>query len=123
MLVFLVVVFLSITIACVVIAAMDNKYMSWGKLKLWNQWIRLMDRLPEELVVFGTHQCINEANSALPAESATWILGTVWEVLVLCLAICIAVKHFCELQRPSAGWSVGDCVKVLVKTHVFYFAA
>jgi len=81
-----------------------------------------MDRLLEELVAFGTHQCVQTASSALPATTVTWILGTVWEVLALCLAIYIAMKHFRELQRPSAGWSVGDCVKVLVKTHVFYFA-
>jgi len=82
-----------------------------------------MDRLPEELVALGTHQCVESANSTPAAATATWILGTVWEVLALCLAIYIAVKHFRELQRPSAGWSVGDCFKVLVKTHVFYFAA
>ncbi|OAX41048.1 hypothetical protein K503DRAFT_780973 [Rhizopogon vinicolor AM-OR11-026] len=35
----------------------------------------------------------------------------------------IVVKHFHEVQRPSTGWSVGDCFTVLVKTHVFYFAS
>ena len=53
----------------------------------------------------------------------TWILGTAWEVVALCFAIWIAVKHFKELQRSSTGWTVGDCFMVLMKTHVFYFAS
>ena len=51
-----------------------------------------------------------------------WVLSTVWEILALCLAIWTAVKHFRELQRPSTGWTVGDCFTVLIKTHVLYFA-
>jgi hypothetical protein len=50
----------------------------------------------------------------------TWILGTAWEILTLCIAVWAAVQHFRELQRP--GWAVGDCFTVLMKTHVFYFA-
>ena len=52
----------------------------------------------------------------------TWILATAWESLTLFLAVWIAVKHFRELQRPSSGWTVGDCFTILIKTHVFYFA-
>ncbi|OAX30537.1 hypothetical protein K503DRAFT_870975 [Rhizopogon vinicolor AM-OR11-026] len=53
----------------------------------------------------------------------TWILTTAWETLALVLAVWIAVKHFREVQRPSAGWTVGDCFTILIKTHVFYFAS
>jgi hypothetical protein len=52
----------------------------------------------------------------------TWILSTVWEVLALCLAIWIVVKHLRELQRSSRGWAIGDCFAVLMRTHVVYFA-
>ena len=51
-----------------------------------------------------------------------WVLGTAWEILTLCLAVWIAVKHFRELQGPPTRWTVGDSFKVLLKTHLFYFA-
>ena len=71
------------------------------------------------------HMCtfLPEVGPSFNGEYITWILGTAWEVVALCLAIWIAVKHFKELQRPSTGWIVGDCFTVLVKTHVFYFAS
>jgi hypothetical protein len=62
-----------------------------------------------------------EADSALVTE-ITWVLGTAWEILALCLAVWIAVKHFRELRQASTGWAVGDCFTVLIETHVFYFA-
>jgi hypothetical protein len=53
----------------------------------------------------------------------TWILGAIWEVLVLCLAVWIALKHFRELrQRSIRGGIIGDGYIVLMKTHVSYFA-
>ncbi|OJA19111.1 hypothetical protein AZE42_09228 [Rhizopogon vesiculosus] len=51
----------------------------------------------------------------------SWILGTAWEVLVLCLAVWIAIKHVRELQQPT-GWAVSDCFMILMRSHVFYFA-
>jgi hypothetical protein len=51
----------------------------------------------------------------------TWILGSVWEVLTLCLAVWIAIKHFRELRQHSTGGIIGDCFTVLMKTHVSYF--
>ena len=50
-----------------------------------------------------------------------WLLATIWEVLVLCLAIWIAVKHFRGRQRAPTRWTVKGCFAVLIKTHVFYF--
>jgi len=52
----------------------------------------------------------------------TWISGSAWETLILCLAVWIAIKHFRELQRTSTGWAVGDYFTILMQTHVFYFA-
>ena len=51
-----------------------------------------------------------------------WILNTAWEILALCLAVRIAVKHFHESQGLSRRCTVKDSFTVLVKTHVFYFA-
>ena len=79
-----------------------------------------MRRTPEEIVLSGTYLCDSITDPLLVA--ATYILVTVWEVLALCVAVWIAVKHFREFQRPSTSWTIGDCFTVLIKTHVFYFA-
>jgi hypothetical protein len=52
----------------------------------------------------------------------TWVLGTVWEVLTLCLAVWIAVKHFRDVRRHSTRDMIGDCFTVLVQSHVSFFA-
>lgn len=52
-----------------------------------------------------------------------WILNTVWEVLVLCLAVWVAAKHFFKLQRSTAGSRIVDFFAMLIKTHVLYFTA
>lgn len=70
----------------------------------------------------NTHMCIYEGVNLL-TRAQNWILITAWEVLILCLAVWIAVRHFRELQHPSTGSVVGDCFTVLIKTHVLYFAA
>ncbi|KAG2046188.1 hypothetical protein BDR06DRAFT_205334 [Suillus hirtellus] len=78
----------------------------------------------EEVVFSGAHQCwITLTGNLLLLNSVTWILATVWEVSALCLAVWIAVKHFRELQRHSVGGVMGHCLKVLVKTHMLYFAS
>jgi hypothetical protein len=52
----------------------------------------------EEYVLSSTYQCsISFPGEGPRLDSITWILGTVWEVLTLCLAVWIAVKHFLEL--------------------------
>ncbi|KAG1787089.1 uncharacterized protein HD556DRAFT_1530675 [Suillus plorans] len=78
----------------------------------------------EEFILSGTYQCtIGYTGDAVVLDSATWILSIVWEVLTLCLAVWIAVKHFCELRLHAAGGIIGDCFTVLMKTHVVYFAS
>jgi len=106
LLIFVIVVFLGIQIACIVISVMAN-----------------MDFSAEEYILSGIHTC----SYALGSESQllteiTWILGAAWEVLTLALAVWISVKHFRELQRLPKGWAVWDYFTILMKTHLWYFA-
>jgi hypothetical protein len=79
--------------------------------------------MSEEFVLSGTYQCmIGYTEDSLFLASMTWILATVWEVLALCLAVWIAVKHFRELRRCSTRSIIGDCFAVLIQAHVSYFA-
>ncbi|KAG2341202.1 hypothetical protein BDR05DRAFT_965555 [Suillus weaverae] len=109
MLIFLVITFLVVYIACGVITA-----------------IALKDTLVEELVLSGTYMCNYgyEADVRLLA-SVIWMLVTLWEIIALCLSVWIAVKHFRDLRRlgPSTGLTIGDCFRVLIKSHVLYFAS
>ncbi|KAG2342733.1 hypothetical protein BDR05DRAFT_948779 [Suillus weaverae] len=53
----------------------------------------------------------------------TWIPTFVWEVLALCLTIWSVIQHFLELRRSPTGSTTGDCLAVLIKSHVLYFVA
>ncbi|KAG2087366.1 uncharacterized protein F5147DRAFT_841439 [Suillus discolor] len=109
MLMFLIIIFLAVNIACEVITA-----------------ISLNDTVAEELILSGTHMCsYTYDGEAQLLSSITWILNTVWEVLALCLSVSVAVKHFRELRRlgPSTGTTIGDCFRVLIQSHVLYFAS
>ncbi|KAG2353541.1 hypothetical protein BDR07DRAFT_700412 [Suillus spraguei] len=104
---FLVVTFLAVNIFCGVAAIMLTMYYSG-----------------EELILSGTYLCLIDATGYVERLNfITWILATVWEVLILCLAVWIAVKHFRELRRESARGIIGDCFTVLMKTHMLYFAS
>ncbi|KAG1801023.1 uncharacterized protein HD556DRAFT_1524791 [Suillus plorans] len=109
MLIFLVIIFLAVNIACGVIIA-----------------IGLKDAVLEEFILSGTYMCgyIYETDEQL-LYTMVWILKTVWEVLALCLSVWVAVKHFRELRRlgPSTGSTIGDCFRVLIQSHVLYFAS
>lgn len=105
--VFLVATFLAITIANTV---MDIIFM--------------MQISAEELILSGTYQCtLSYGEDVAHLNSVTWILSTGWEVLALCLAVWIALKHFKELRQHSTRGIIGDCFTVLVKTHVSYFVS
>ncbi|KAG1781512.1 hypothetical protein EV702DRAFT_590051 [Suillus placidus] len=104
---FLVVIFLAVNIFNGVAAAISTKHISG-----------------EELILSGTYECtISGYAGNVLLGPITWVLGTLWEVLALCFAVWIAVKHFRELRQHSAGGIIGDCFTVLVKTHVVYFAS
>ncbi|KAG2341288.1 hypothetical protein BDR05DRAFT_965833 [Suillus weaverae] len=109
MLIFLVIIFLAVNIACGVIAAIGIKGI-----------------VAEEVILSGTYMCNYgfDADSQLLA-SMVWMLNTVWEVIALCLSVWVAVKHFRDLRRlgPSTGSTIGDCFRVLIKSHVLYFAS
>jgi len=80
-------------------------------------------QIPEEFILFDTYQCMfSYAGDSLFLGSMSWVLATVWEVLALCLAVWIAVKHFHELWQHSTRGMIGDCFMVLVQTHVSFFA-
>ncbi|KAG1778042.1 hypothetical protein EV702DRAFT_1044750 [Suillus placidus] len=51
----------------------------------------------------------------------TWIPTFVWETLALCLTIWSVIQHFLELRRSPTGSTTGDCLAVLIKSHVLYF--
>ncbi|KAG2042701.1 hypothetical protein BDR03DRAFT_571619 [Suillus americanus] len=78
----------------------------------------------EELILSGNYQCTaGSEGDAVLLVSVAWIITTVWEVLALCLAVWVAVKHFRELRRHSAGGIIGDSFMVLIKSHAVYFAS
>ncbi|KAG2032141.1 hypothetical protein BDR03DRAFT_971052 [Suillus americanus] len=86
--------------------------------------IQMMQISGEEFVLSGTYQCtIGYQGDSLFLQTMTWILAAVWEVLALCFAVWIAVKHFRELRRHSTRGIIGDCFTVLMQTHVSYFAS
>lgn len=122
MLIFLVITFLAITVACGVIVAKQSSPISWRKF-----WLRLkrfsagsLDVL-DEIIVLGTYHCVIEGTD--PSVAKSWILITVWEVLALCLAVWITLKHFRELRRSRIGSTIRDWFTVLIKSHLLYFAA
>jgi hypothetical protein len=79
--------------------------------------------IPEELILSGTHHCkIDYEGNILLLGITAWILFTAWEVLALCLAVWIALKHFREKRQHMVGGMIMDCFSALMKSHVLYFA-
>jgi hypothetical protein len=106
-LVFLVVIFLAIRIANAVMAATSMMHIS-----------------VEEVVQSGAYICkIDYVRDTMRLYTITWILAIGWEILLLCLAVWIAVKHMREMRQHSPGGIIGDCFTALMKTHVSYFAS
>ncbi|KAG2031241.1 hypothetical protein BDR03DRAFT_118868 [Suillus americanus] len=109
MLIFLVIMFLVVYIACGVVMAMILRHSAG-----------------EELIFSGTHMCSFEYEADVQLLiSMIWTFNTVWEVLALCLSVWIAAKHFRHLRRlgPSKGSTIRVCFTVLIKSHVLYFAS
>ncbi|KAG2103780.1 uncharacterized protein F5147DRAFT_276295 [Suillus discolor] len=108
MLIFLVIMFLAVNITCGVISVIDFKYVA-----------------EEEFILSGTYMCdyVSEGNNQL-LNSMIWMLNTVWEVLALSLSVWVGMKHFRDLRLgPSTGSTIGDCFRVLIQSHVLYFAS
>ncbi|KAG1718515.1 hypothetical protein EDB19DRAFT_1837947 [Suillus lakei] len=86
---------------------------------------RPIGRTPEELILSGKHMCSYKYEADVQLLiTMVWTLNTVLEVLALCLSAWIAAKHFRDLRRlePSTGSTIRDCFRVLIKSHVLYFA-
>jgi hypothetical protein len=127
MLIFLVIIFLVVYIACGVLAAIGFKYVVAGKFYLVTRRTQLIGQTPEEMILSGMYTCSYEfEGDFLFLMSMIWMLSTVWEVLALCLLVWVTVKHFRDLRHldrhPSAGLTIEDCFRVLIKSHVLYFA-
>ncbi|KAG2119924.1 uncharacterized protein F5147DRAFT_832516 [Suillus discolor] len=107
-LVFLVIIFLAVNIACGVITA-----------------IGLKSSPAEELILSGTHMCYSAVDSEQLLISIVWMLNSIWEFLTLCLAVWIVVKQFRDLRRLNSptGSIIGGCFRVLIQSHVLYFAS
>jgi hypothetical protein len=107
-LVFLVAILLVLTIATGVLLGIVESYLQW-----------------EQYILFGTYQCMyyQEDIPLLIGYDWKFVTGLIWEIITLCLAVWIVIKHFRQRQRQSTGWTVRDCFAVLIKTHVLYFAA
>jgi hypothetical protein len=119
----LIITFLALTIPCGVIVCIVSSHVSGGGCWLTPAH-RLMGWLSlEELVLSGTYYCHSIVSGyGLLLLSDAWILFIVWEVLALCLAAWIAVNYLRELRQRSTGSSIGGCLRVLIKYHLFYFA-
>jgi hypothetical protein len=76
-----------------------------------------MGPMPEKFILSGIYLCGFSGYEPF-LTAMTWILGTAWEVSALCLA----VKHFRDLRRGLTGSVISDCLTVLIKSHLFYFA-
>ncbi|KAG1743999.1 uncharacterized protein EDB91DRAFT_1246883 [Suillus paluster] len=51
------------------------------------------------LILSSTYQCIIAYETDTKTlDTISWIFDSAWEVLALCLAVWIAVKHFRELR-------------------------
>ncbi|KAG2107716.1 uncharacterized protein F5147DRAFT_201417 [Suillus discolor] len=109
MLIFLLVISLAVIIACAVIGS-----------------IAIKDTVAEELILSGRYMCDYkyEGDNQL-LYLMFWMIYTVWEVLALCLSVWITVKHFHGPRRlrPSIGSTTGDFFRVLIRSHMLYFAS
>jgi len=121
-LILLVFMFSAITIPCVAITIIQIRASQIGELESQQQIPEeLIQQISEEFVLSGHYVCGSPMYGYdLLLIVVTWILGTVWEVLTLCLAVWIAIKHFRELPT---GWTIKDCFTVLIRSHVLYFAS
>ncbi|KAG2107140.1 uncharacterized protein F5147DRAFT_837412 [Suillus discolor] len=90
-----------------------------------NAAIALRHLVAQELILSGTYMCLFsfEGDGKL-SFLMIWIINAVWELLALCLSVWIVVKHFRDLRRlgSSTGSTIRDCFRVLIRSHVHYFA-
>ncbi|KAG2054064.1 hypothetical protein BDR06DRAFT_425659 [Suillus hirtellus] len=102
MLIFLVIVFMVVTIACGLVIGIIGMNFPYG-----------------EIVLSGTYQCIGEGSqySARLLVALPWVFYATWGILGLSLALWVAFRHFRETKR----WAIEDRLTALIKMHVIYF--
>ncbi|KAG1794637.1 uncharacterized protein HD556DRAFT_419811 [Suillus plorans] len=102
MLIFLVIVFMVVTIACGLVIGIVGMNFQYG-----------------ETVLSGTYQCIGEGSqySGRLLVAVPWVFYTTWGIIGLSLAVWVAFRHFREMKR----WAIEDRRTALIKMHVIYF--
>ncbi|KAG2060030.1 hypothetical protein BDR06DRAFT_1017493 [Suillus hirtellus] len=104
-LIFLIVVLLACTIASVVMTLIGNIGASGV-----------------ENILSGHRRCSeNMSAEDIRLNAEITVPTTVWEILALCLAAWIVIKHFRELKKSQAGANIGECFMVLMRGHTLYF--
>ncbi|KAG2060010.1 hypothetical protein BDR06DRAFT_1003062 [Suillus hirtellus] len=104
-LIFLIVALLACTIASVVMTSIGNIGASGV-----------------ENILSGHRRCSeNMSAEDIRLNAETTIPTTVWEILALCLAVWIVIKHFRELQKSLTGANIRECLMVLMRGHMLYF--
>ncbi|KAG1798427.1 uncharacterized protein HD556DRAFT_1440134 [Suillus plorans] len=109
MLIFLVIIFLIVSIICGAITAIVIKVT-----------------VPEELILSGVYICYFGSEGIVQLwVSIVWACYISWECLALCLSVWVAIKHFRDLRRfgSSTGSTIGDYSRVLIQSHVLYFTS
>lgn len=99
-LILLVIVFVTVTIACGLVTGIVGMNFSY-----------------EEVIFSGTYQCTSEGSSGILLLALPWVFYTAWAILGLSLAGWIAFRHSRRMKR----WSMNDRLTALIKTHMFYF--
>ncbi|KAG2051469.1 hypothetical protein BDR06DRAFT_973785 [Suillus hirtellus] len=114
----------NVILGVIMIARLHAMYQRSRKMLIFLVVIFLAIRIANAVMVTitMTQDSGDYAGDSLFVNFMSFILVTVWEVLALCLAVWIAVKHFRELRRHATRGVIGDCFTVLMKTHVGYFA-
>jgi len=122
-LILLVVTFLPVSIIDGTFTGRASQNSSAGEHSSWlKNWCHANWQTPVVLILSGSYVCSPSFNgNGVLLIDIISILSIAWEVLALCLAAWIAVKHIRELPQSSARGTLGGCFKVLIKTHVVYF--
>jgi len=106
-LIFLIVALLASTIASGVMLGIGNIGIS-GK----------------EFVLSGYHICLVQIDTYRMNLNHEMVIPTaIWEILAFLLAVWIVILRFYEMRQSRSGSSIGDCFKMLIKSHALYFLA
>ncbi|KAG2058184.1 hypothetical protein BDR06DRAFT_104252 [Suillus hirtellus] len=78
----------------------------------------------KEFVLSGYHICLVQIDTYQMNLNHEMVIPTaIWEILAFLLAIWIVILRFYEMRQSQSGSSIGDCFKMLIKSHAWYFLA